>query len=231
MDTGQKIERDPRPGAHDFISAVPSLRSLVSFSALACSVATSVVAAESVEVTTVRFGSARAPNGAPEPWFETEVVLAVAPPAEGGSRFVSRVRVGLVLGWELPAALGGSRRIDTYRAEAECVALEVGRASVRFYLPPELVKRDQLRGPPKLWQVTLHAGGRAVPPSRAASVAALAEAAAMRAFAVAVATGAPANDSLLLPQYLTPFASAYPRSTPSFVRREPALLPPARAGP
>jgi len=128
--------------------------SLVAFAA------TPAVAAESVEVTTVRFATARAPNGAPNPWFEAEVVLAVSPPAEGSGRFVSRVRVGLMLGWELPAAPGGSRRTDFYRGEAECVALEAGRASVRFYLPPELVKRDHLRGPPKLWHVTLLAGGR-----------------------------------------------------------------------
>jgi len=210
---------------------VPPLRSLVVVLSLVAFAATSAVAAESVEVTTVRFATARAPNGAPDPWFEAEVVLAVSPPAEGSGRFVTRVRVGLALAWELPAVPGGSRRTETYRCEAECVALEAGRASVRFYLPPELVKRDHLRGPPKLWHVTLLAGGRPVPPSRAASVAALAEPAAMRAFEVAVAAGAPANAGLLLPQYLTPFASAYPRSTPSFVRREPATLPPVRAGP
>ena len=231
MDTGKKIERDPRPGSHNFFSFVPPLRLSVFILFLAAVAATLPVAAEPVEITTVRFGTVRAPNGSPEPWFEAEVVLAVAPPAEGGGRFVSRVRVGLMLGWELSAASGGSRRTDFYRGEAECVALEAGRANVRFYLPPELVKRDRLRGPPKLWQVTLHVGGRAVPPSRAASVAALAEPEALRAFDVAVVAGAPANDGLLLPQYLTPFAPAYPRSTPSFVRREPALLPPVRAGP
>ncbi len=188
--------------------------------------------AEEVEVSNVRFNSARAPNHAPDAWFEAEVVLNVAPPPSAPGRMVSRVRVALSLGWELSAPAGGVRRIEYYRAEAECVALEAGRADVRFYLPPELVKRDQLHGAPKFWTIDLAVGGRALPAARTASAAPLAaDAAARRAFQTAVAAGAPANDGLLQPQYLTPFALEYPRATPSFVRREMSLSPPARAGP
>jgi hypothetical protein len=193
-------------------------------------VVVSAAAAEVVEVSVVRFGSARPPVGATEPWFEAEVVLAVAVPPDS-SRAISRVGVALTLGWELPATPNGARRTDYYRAEAECVALETGRASVRFYLPPELVKRDQLRGTPRLWSVDFSVSGRPVPSTKASQAAALVDSAARRAFQGAAAVAAPANAGLLLPQYLTPFAAEYPRATPSFVRRETPVQPPVRAGP
>jgi hypothetical protein len=187
---------------------------------------------EEVEVASVRFSSVRAPNNAPDAWQETEVVLTVSPPPSAPGRMVNRVRVTLSLGWELPAPANGARRVEYYRAEAECVALEAGRADVRFYLPPELVKRDMLHGTPKFWRVDLAASGRAVPTTRTASAASLvADDSARRAFQTAVAAGAPANDGLLQPQYLTPFVLEYPRATPNFVRREAAGSPPARASP
>ena len=190
------------------------------------------VRAEDVEVAIVRFNSSRAPNNAPDAWFEAEIVLSVSPPPSAPGRMVNRVRVALSLGWELPAPAGGIRRVEYYRAEAECVALEAGRADVRFYLPSELVKRDQLHGSPKFWTIDLAAGGRALPAARSASSVPLnTDSSARRAFQVAVAAGAPVNDGLLQPQYLTPFAPEYPRATPSFVRREAAGLPPARASP
>lgn len=188
--------------------------------------------AEDVEVSLVRFAAPRAPNQASEAWFEAEVVLTVSPPPAATGRMVNRVRVALSLGWELPGAANSPRRVEYYRAEAECVALEAGRADVRFYLPPELVKRDQLHGSPKFWTVDLAAGGRVLPAARsAASASLMADAAARRAFQTAATAGAPANDGLLQPQYLTPFALEYPRATPSFVRREAAASPPVRASP
>ncbi len=183
------------------------------FGALACA------GAQEVEVAQVRFSSPRAPNGAPGNWLEMEVGLQARPAAAAPGQMVSRVRVAVLLGFELPARAGAERRVEHYRAEAECVALEPGRADVRFYLPPELVKRDQLRGDPKLWGVELAVAGQPVPASRGAYVATLASAEQRTAFQ-AKASLAAANDGLLQPQYLTPFADAYGRSTPSFVRRD-----------
>jgi len=120
---------------------------------------------------------------------------------------VSRVRVGLTIAFELPAPVGGERRLEHYRAEAECVALEAGRTDVRFYLPPELVKRDQLHGDPKYWGAELAAGGRTLPAGRAGFAAALATPEARRNFLARATTAAAANDGLFLPQYLTPFAN------------------------
>lgn len=186
---------------------------------------------EEVEVAAVRFGSVRPANNPGDTWLEAAVSLNVTPSPAALGRMVNRVRVVLSVAWEVPAPLGNDRRIDHYRAEAECIALDSGRTDVRFYFPPEVVKRDQLRGNPPRWTVDLVAGGRAVPPARTASSLGLVDAAARRAFAAAVATAAPANDGILQPQFLTPFALEYPRATPTFVRREAALAPPVRAGP
>lgn len=133
---------------------------------------------------------------------------------------VSRVKVALLVAFELPAPAGGERRLDFYRAETECVALEPGRSDVRFYFPPELVKRDQLHGDPKYWGVELAVGGKVVPAGRGAYAATLTAMDARQNFQQRGGKAAAANDGLLQPQYLTPFANEYPRATPSFVRRD-----------
>ena len=73
-----------------------------------------------------------------------------------------------MVGFELPATSGAERRLDYYRSEVECVALEPGRADVRFYLPPEIVKRDSLHGDPKYWGVEVTVEGKPLLASRAA---------------------------------------------------------------
>ena len=177
-------------------------------------------AAAEVEVTTVKFTNLRAPTGSIGNWYEADVALEVRPTPSTSGRMVARVRVTLTLGFELPAPTGGERRTEFYRADAECVALETGRADVRFYLPPELVKRDQLHGDPKFWGVELAAGGRTLPAGRASYSPSLPAAEARKNFQTRAAAAVAANDGLLQPQYLTPFVNDYPRATPSFVRRE-----------
>ena len=193
---------------------------------------TAAFAAEEVEVSTVRFTpNVHAMSGAN--WFEADVALDVRPGPGTPGRMVSRVRVVLVVEFELPGLAGGEpirqapgpervegRRTECFRAEAECVALDAGRADVRFYLPPELVKRDQLHGDPRWWGVEVTVGGRPVPPGRASYSGTLTTPDARKNFQTRAATAAATNDGLLQPQFLTPFANDYPRATPSFVRRE-----------
>jgi hypothetical protein len=181
--------------------------------------------AEDVEVTTVRFTNQRAPavlggTAGTGNWLEAEVSLNVRPPPGTPGQMVSRVRVALLMGFELPGVAGGERRLEHFRAEAECVALEAGRADVRFYLPPELVKRDQLHGDPKYWGVELAALGKPIPPVKTAYSNNLTTAEQRKNFQSKGGQQAAANDGILQPQYLTPFANQYARATPSFVRRE-----------
>lgn len=202
------------------LSAAPSFfrRCAVLFTLLLPGLAS--IAAQEVEVTSVRFNNLRAPTGSNGTWMESDIVLIVRPAPGSAGQMVSRVRVSVLLGFELPALAGGERRLEHYRADAECVALEPGRISVRFYLPPELVKRDQMRSDPKFWGVELAVGGKPVPAGRAAYSSALASADQRRSFQQRGGAAAAANDGILQPQYLTPFANEYPRATPSFVRRE-----------
>ncbi len=182
--------------------------------------------AQDVEVTGVKFANVRPPanlssaGGATGAWFEADVALVVKPPAGSPGQMVSRVRVSLLVGFELPGSAGGERRLEHYRAEVECVALEPGRADVRFYLPPELVKRDQLHGDPKYWGVELAVAGKPATPGRAAYSATLATADQRKNFQTRAGQLAAPNDGILQPQFLTPFVNEYPRATPSFVRRE-----------
>jgi hypothetical protein len=175
---------------------------------------------QEVEVSAVKFAGLRSPSGSAGNWLENEITLIVKPVAGTPGQMVSRVKVGVLLGFELPATAGAARRFEHYRAEAECVALEPGRANVRFYLPPELVKRDQMHGDPKYWGVELSVGGRPLPAVKAAYALALASPEQRKNFQTRGAAAATANDGLLLPQYLTPFVNEYPRATPSFVRHE-----------
>jgi len=159
------------------------------------------------------------------------LALNVVPPPDAPGRMLSRVRVQLWVGIDSPPLTGSPVRTEYYRAEVECLALPSGRSEVRFYFPPEWVKRDQLQGAPRSWAVELAVAGRAVAPARAASATALGEPAARRAFLVAALAGAPTNDGLLQTQYFTPFAQEYSRSTVTFVRLEPSFAPTARASP
>jgi hypothetical protein len=190
---------------------------------VAAATAATVVAPASnpeVEVSAVKFANLRAPHGSSGNWYEATIALDVRPVPSTSGRMVARVRVTLTLGFELPAPPGGERRMEFYRAEAECVALETGRSDVRCYLPPELVKRDQLHGDPKYWGVELAAAGRAIPAGRGSYASSLPAAEARKSFQTRAAAGAEINEGLLQPQFLTPFALEYARATPSFVRRE-----------
>ncbi len=183
--------------------------------------ASTVLAADEVDVSSVKFTNIHAPGGGAGTWLEADVALAVKPAPGSPGLMVSRVRVALLVGCELPTIAGAERRTEYYRAEAECVALEAGRTDVRFYLPPELVKRDQLHGDPKFWTVAITADSRTQTPDRGSASPALVNAEARKNFESRAASAAAANDGLLQPQFLTPFATEYPRATPSFVRHEP----------
>lgn len=178
------------------------------------------MSAQEAEVSVVKFTNLRAPTGSIGNWLEADVALLIKPAPGSPGQMVSRVRVALLIGFELPGPAGGERRLEHFRAEADCVALESGRADVRFYLPPELVKRDQLHGDPKYWGVELAVSGKPVPAARSAYSATLPGAEQRKNFQSRAATLAAPNDGVLVPQYLTPFANEYPRATPSFVRRE-----------
>jgi hypothetical protein len=171
-----------------------------------------------VEVNAVKFGAAR--NGS-DSWMETEIALDVKPGGKSvAGQFVNDVRVTLNLGFESPEAPGGPPKLY-YRSSASFITLEGGRHVVRFYLPPEVVKRDRLRAPVKFYSVELEAGGTPQTPARGSVGSGLTSAASVQNFQSTVASESRASEGVLMPQHLTPFISDSQRTTPTAVRREP----------
>lgn len=173
-----------------------------------------------VEVAAVQFATVRAPDGNDGTWLEMAVELEARPAAERAGRVTAPLRVEALLAHETPATAGEPRRWVFYRAAAELVGLPAGRAQVRFYLPPVILQRDRLTGAPRFWEIV--SSGRELAPaaSERRLAPALAEAGVHRNFREKIAAEAPANDGILLPQYLTPFATDPRRGAPAVVRRE-----------
>lgn len=172
-----------------------------------------------VEVSNVRFNSVRINSGS---WYETEIELQVKSNAGENRGFINRVKTTLNLGIFSAKAPSGARAPDTfYRASAEAVAIEPagGKTVIRFYLPPEVVKRDQITGDAKFYLIELLVDGRPLPLGRNHIPAAL-KPEFVESFRSKVMSESGANDGILVPQYLTPFAYDNSRQAPSFVRIE-----------
>lgn len=175
--------------------------------------------AAQVEVTNVRFNAVRA---AGDVWLEAEIELDVKPGGKAVSgEYVDRVRTTLNVAFEATDGRG-QKRNTFYRASVEAIALEGGKAGIRFYLPPEIVKRDRLRADVKFYTVDLQVGGAPQPPSKAATAADFKGPDLVKKFLDAVGGAeASANEGLLMPQHLTPFANDPQRHSPTILRREP----------
>ena len=176
-----------------------------------------------IEVAAVKFTPIRAGAGT---WYEAEVEIQAKPgSAADNGNFINRVKVTLNLGVFSAKAAPGAKIPDTYyKASAEAVAVETsgGKTSFRFYLPPEIVKRDKITGDLKFYLVELSLDGRALPLTRFHYPAATfgTTTAIVESFRGKLSAEAGVNDGILLPQYLSPFAFDGSRPAPSFIRVE-----------
>lgn len=223
------FERDARRRVHKVLPS-PPMKNILVASALALFVsagsiqvsaqapgASEQATAGQVEVGGIKFGSARFGS---DSWMETEITLDVKPGGRAvGGQFVNDVRVTLNLGFESPEAPSGPPKIF-YRSSATFIAVEGGRHTVRFYLPPEVVKRDRLRAPVKFYSVEIEAGGTVQTPGRANVASVFTSAASVQNFQSTVTSESRANEGVLMPQHLTPFAAESSLRTPTAVRRE-----------
>jgi hypothetical protein len=176
---------------------------------------TAAPAVPEIAVRTVEFAMVRPPNGG-DAWLEAVVELDVrgTPGAGVYARFADRVEVAF--------ALSVRRRdgeFEFFRASAEAVSLEAGPAYFRFYLPPEIVRREQLGTDAAAFAIDLACKGRPLAAGAENVSALLRSPEALRSFRDRVARAAPFNDGVLVPQFESPFASQYGGRTPSFVRR------------
>lgn len=169
-----------------------------------------------VEVSTVKF---RTVNGG---WYEVEVELQGKAAAASNRNYINRVKVALNLGIFSVKAAQGAKIPDTYyRASAEAVAIESsGKTAFRFYLPPEIVKRDQISGQQRFYLVEVSVEGKAVPLGKNDYGNAFMSADVVESFRSKVASESTANDGILVPQHLTPFAFGGQPAAPTVIRVE-----------
>lgn len=226
---GADFERDGAEAMHNVLLTIPCMKPLIARSLLWMGLLTSVVVAPvsaqpapqaPVEVLDVKFNPVRTNSGT---WYETEV--QVQPRGSADNRqFVNRVKVTLNLGVFSVKAPPGAKVPDTYyRSSAEAVAIEGSgsRVSYRFYLPPEIVKRDQITGDQRFYLVELSVNGQAVPLAKNQFPAAtFNKPEVVESFRSKVASEAGSNDGVLLPQHLSPFAFDGSRPAPSCIRIE-----------
>jgi hypothetical protein len=167
------------------------------------------------EVAQVRFERVRSE------WYQVDVEVDVRSAPENPARFVDRLRVRLNLGFRVTV---GGDRWEFYQAESTAVTVAQGKAHFRFYLPPEVVRRDRLSGAADYWAVQLALGGQPVPVTRRQVSTTLPNPTVLENFLARVSAEAPANAGVLVPQHLSPFADAdLGRGTPSFLRPEAAV--------
>ncbi len=185
--------------------------------ALPCAVWSAEPSTGEAAVVGVQFSLEQAPRvPSSSPWQEATVILEARPGPDDPGRMLSRVRVSLQIGCEIATAV---KRVEYYRVEGELVSLPAGRNEVRFYLPPEIVRRDSIRGEPRFWVAEVSVGGRSSPARERVSTS-LSRPAARRAFDESVAREAPRNDGILVPQPFTPFAWDHPAGSPTFLRSD-----------
>jgi hypothetical protein len=170
------------------------------------------------EVSSVKFSAARFGS---DTWFEADVEVEVKP---GGKfvagQFVNRVRVTLSIGVE-GTDERGTKTIGYYRSTAEALSLEGGaKANFRFYFPPEIVKRDKLRTPVAYYAAEVEVAGKAQAPAKTSFSSSITRADMLQNFLAKSGSESVANDGLLIPQFLTPFAADSQRRTPTFARKE-----------
>src|SRR5690606_19689108 len=120
-------------------------------------------------------------------------------------QFVDRVRVTLTVSFEVPDEKGAARNVF-YRSSAEAVSLEGGRATFRFYIPPEVMRRDKLRTDVKYYAVEIEAAGKPQPLGRNSASGAFSSADSVRNFLSQANAQGAVNDGVMVPQYLSPFA-------------------------
>ena len=158
-------------------------------------------------------------------WLEVEVEIEGGPnpdPNAFNRRFVDNVRVFLGLGFSLESRPRLEKAFRFFRAEARLPTIEEGdRKSIFFYLPSEIVERDQLREKPFAYLVELSVGGQPLATRRGNTSSNLENARQVAHFRQRLETQAIKNDGILLPIYHTPFQRDSRKSqvSPAFVHK------------
>ncbi|MDX2108836.1 MAG: hypothetical protein SFY80_01210 [Verrucomicrobiota bacterium] len=175
-----------------------------------------------VRVRSIRFDTIPENNGRGH-WFETavEVVAERNPSPEAyNPDFVDSV--GVNVGLATQSANGAENRLKFYRSTVTLATLEQGRSVfVRFYLPPEIVKRDKVRGEPAAVMVELMVNGMPLEVHTENTTGLITNADRLDVFRKRLAEEAAPNDGILLPFHRSPF---YARGHDSSEMDDPAVI-------
>ncbi len=175
-----------------------------------------------VSVNSVRFSREKITEGR-NYWLEIEVEImggSNSSPDALNERYVDDILVTLGLGYSLES--GESKRFRFFNAQARIPTLEENvRRSIFFYLPPEVVERDNLRAEPFAYLVELSVKGQALPTRRENVSTNLKNASLVDSFRERLASLAVENEGVLLPIYHTPFQqiSRKMQVSPAYVRK------------
>ena len=185
-----------------------------------------------VVVKDVKFAQTRLNGMATNPWNRVEVVVdpkANPDPKALNKRWVDKVKVTTTLIFKIAGK--PAEEWNYYRATATVLTLEVNSPrSVFFYLPGDVVKRDNLRKDPDHYFVELEVAGtqQALFDARGALVADQKNAVSKSLVSKADFEGAKgfadrgsmANAGILRPQYLVDIVEDVARFSPEFVRED-----------
>ncbi len=172
----------------------------------------SCLADEVVELRDVEFRLVERP-GSGERWYEVSVNFETTSDPEAPSstgRFVDDVRIELALGIERDDPR--RERFAFFTSQVAFVSLEAGRHAARFYLPPEIVSRDRIRGAAHSFEVA--AFQRGVERFRASSRN-LDRTEYLNRFRALVDGSKAESQGILRPQHRSPFELSYPDDTPT----------------
>lgn len=156
-------------------------------------------------------------------WLEIEVKIEGGPNPSRDAlnrRFVDNIGISLGLSFSLESHKNKGFRF--FSAEALIPTLEEGdRRSIFFYLPPEVVARDNLRVEPFAYLVDLSVEGQTLPTRRENVSSNLKGADLVIGFRKRLASLAAENDGVLLPIYHTPFQQIGRKlqASPAYVRK------------
>lgn len=184
-------------------------RSLVAFVFVV--LALTRLSADSVEVRDLKYSLIKYKSS--DAWYEVVIELEAFRDSEDDSRrhrdYLDDVKVDLILGFEVDKEMR-ALPFEFFRASVELVSLEVGTGNIRFYLPPEVVNRDRLRGEPHSYIIRISRKGEQIHQSVSSS---LSKESVLQNFEARVSEFVSVNDGILAPQQDTPFASEYSGTT------------------
>lgn len=184
-------------------------RSLVAFVFVV--LALTRLSADSVEVRDLKYSLIKYKSS--DAWYEVVIELEAFRDSEDDSRrhrdYLDDVKVDLILGFEVDKEMR-ALPFEFFRASVELVSLEVGTGNIRFYLPPEVVNRDRLRGEPHSYIIRISRKGEQIHQSVSSS---LSKESVLQNFEARVSEFVSENDGILAPQQDTPFASEYSGTT------------------